>query len=70
MKITNINRTHFMLIFLAFATTVTAQQTKNNEAAEYEELPMIIFDGDFHEKFIELTWSPIVKPENVKNLFK
>ena len=67
MKITNnINQCYFILIALAFATTLSAQQTKNNEVAKYEELPMIIFEGDFDQKFIELTWSPIVKPENVK----
>ena len=62
----NINRWRFALIMLAFASTLSAQQTKSNAVAEYEELPMIIFEGDFDQKFIELTWSPIAKPDNVK----
>lgn len=67
MKITNnINRWRLTLIVLAFATTTFAQQTKDDKVAEYEELPMIIFEGDFDQKFIELTWSPITKPETVK----
>lgn len=53
------------MVFL-FTTTLSAQQTKNTEAAEYEELPMIIFEGDFDQKFIKLTWLPIAEPATVK----
>lgn len=51
-----------VLTFLAF--TVTAQVKSGNSSES--TLEMILFEGDFDDKFIEIKWAPKAKPAYIK----
>ena len=64
MRILNIRQWSILTVLMLSASLLTAQQTKNGNSTA--SLDMILFEGDFDDKFIELKWSPKAKPEDIQ----
>lgn len=64
MKISKNYQWSIIAVLTCMSFTLTAQEKSGNtsEAA----LEMILFEGDFDDKFIEVKWAPKAKPEQIK----
>ena len=52
-------------ILLALPMVLSAQQEKN-DTKKPNELSLLLFKGEFKEKFIHLKWSPLATPQDIK----